>query len=93
MNEEDEDIRMRNEAIARNPLPEADELFHYTGRVDDENLVRMIAGEIFHFSNPAHLNDVNEFRLLITQKKPAETNPYFPIVAGNSGGGSGTKNV
>ena len=93
MNEEDDDTRVRREATARNPLPKADELFHYTGRVDDENLIRMIAGEIFYFSNPAHLNDVNEFRLLITQKKPTETDPYFQITAGKPSGDTGTMNV
>ena len=86
MIEEDDDARMRKEAIARNPLPDADELFHYTGRVDEENLLRMIGGELFYFSNPKHFNDPNEFRTPIVQKKADEKSPYFPILATGTSG-------
>ena len=86
MIEEDDDARMRKEAIARNPLPDADELFHYTGRVDEENLLRMIGGELFYFSNPKHFNDPNEFRNPIVQKKSDEKSPYFPILATGASG-------
>ncbi len=73
----------REAAKQRNPMPSAPLLFHYTGRVDAENLLRTIAAELFYFSNPLHFNDALDMRMPIQPQRTGEENPNFSIIAGN----------
>ena len=60
-------------------------LYHYTGRVEEENLLKIIAAELFYFSNPVHFNDVLDMQMPILAKKANETNTDFNIIATHKG--------
>lgn len=78
------DDAAKNAAILRNPMPSVPLLYHYTGRVDAESLLKIIAAELFYFSNPLHFNDVLDMKMPIKVKKAGETNPYFGVISGNN---------
>ena len=73
------------------PAPPTDYLHHYTSRVGlghNESLVRMIAGEVFYFSNPMHFNDPLDLLPRIVAEKPADSDGVM-VIAGLPSGGSG----
>jgi hypothetical protein len=85
---EDHEVLMK-----RNPQPESEQLYHYTGRVDDDNLLRMLGGELFYFSNPKHFNDALDVKMPIQATKVGEQNPQMSIIATRPDGTTGPTNV
>lgn len=83
IDENDAGEAAKNAAIIRNPMPSVPLLYHYTGRVDADSLLKIIASELFYFSNPLHFNDALDMRLPIQPKKAEEVSPYYEIIAGN----------
>ena len=70
------------------PAPPTDYLHHYTSRVGlghNESLVRMIAGEVFYFSNPMHFNDPLDLLPRIVAEKPADSDGVMVIAGLPSG--------
>jgi Protein of unknown function (DUF2971) len=73
----------KNAAFSRNPMPSVPLLYHYTGRVDPDSLLKIIAAELFYFSNPMHFNDALDMRMPIQPIKTNENSPCYRIIAGN----------
>jgi hypothetical protein len=93
MNYFEQTQQQREQLMARNPMPTQDLLYHYTGRVDDENLRRIIASELFYFSNPKHFNDALDVMMPVQAIKTGEQNPEMPIIATRADGTTGETNV
>ena len=71
--------------------PPTDFLYHYTSRVGmehNESLIRMIAGEVFYFSNPLHFNDPLDLAPRIVAKEPADS-AGVRVIGGLPNGGLG----
>jgi Protein of unknown function (DUF2971) len=83
-NQPNTDDAAKTAAILRNPMPTVPLLYHYTGRVDAESLLKTIAAELFYFSNPLDFNDALDMKMPIKVKKAGETNPYFGVISGNN---------
>ena len=73
--------------------PPTSSLYHYTGRLDQDNLIRIIGGEIFYFSNPLDFNDPLDLSPRVIPQKNDEQNVNFSVTAWLPDGSSGSTNV
>lgn len=67
--------------------------FHYTGRLDRDNLIRVLAGEIFYFSTPHDFNDPLDLAPTVTEFGVGETSSTLRVAGDQQVGATGSSFV